>query len=409
MARNLTALIVDPNSESRLDTSRALGAVGLDLCAEASYGTEATYLASEHRPNVILLALEEPPVRGLATLEALQQQQPDTPVLVYASSADPQLMRQAMRAGARDLLERPIGEAELRDAIHTVLSQEEQRQLARWSDGASAAARGSVFTVAGAKGGIGKTTLATNLAVAIRRLTGQEVVLVDADAQFGDVAVMLDMGVEHSVADLARDVLDIDRHLVKRYLQRHDLGINVLAAGSEPDDWRAVQPEHISSMARALSETHEYVIIDTPGVMSETVAASLNEAAIVFLVTSLDVSSIKDTTTALRILRSWAMPPHRIKLVINDNSRAPAVTAADVEHACDMPASLVIPHDSNVGISVQTGAPIVASQAKSRYARAVMQLAQQVTGVGARDAAEAVYKPAPRLSLGGMTLWGRRA
>ncbi len=409
MARNLTTLIVDPNSESRLDASRAVRAVGLDLSAEASYGTEATYLAAEHRPNVILLSLEDPPVRGLATLEALQQQLPDTPVLVYASTADSQLMRQAMRAGARDLLEKPLREEELRDAIHTVLSQEEQRQLARWSDGQSATARGSVFTVAGAKGGIGKTTLATNLAVAIRRLTGQEVVLVDGDAQFGDVAVMLDMGVERSVADLARDEGAIDRHTVKGYLQQHPLGINVLAAGSEPDDWRAVQPEHIPTLARALSETHEYVIIDTPGVMSETVAASLNEAAIVFLVTSLDVSSIKDTTTALRILRSWAMPQHRIRLVINDSSRAPAVSATDVQRACDVDASLIIPHDGNVGVSLQTGAPIVDSQPKSRYARAIMQLAQQVTGVGEREIAQAARTSGSGISFGGMTLFGRRA
>src|SRR5690606_35427680 len=124
------------------------------------------------RPNLVMLALEDPPMRGLATLEALQQQTPDTPVLVYSTSADPQLMRQAMRGGARDFLERPLREGDLRDAIHTVLSQEEQRQLARWSETTSGSARGTVLTIAGAKGGIGKTTLATNLAVAIRQVTG---------------------------------------------------------------------------------------------------------------------------------------------------------------------------------------------------------------------------------------------
>jgi pilus assembly protein CpaE len=385
MARNLSTLIVDPNAESRLDVSRTLTAVGLDICGHATYGTEATYLAAEYRPNVITLSLEDPPVRGLATLEALQQQMPDTPVLVYSTSMDAQLMRQAMRAGARDFLGKPLRESELRDAINTMLSQEEQRQLARWSEQSASAARGTVFTIAGAKGGIGKTAMATNLALAIRQLTGQEVALVDGDAQFGDVGVMLDMDVERSVADLARDEQEIDRHVIQRYLKRHGSGVNVLLAASEPDDWRAVQPEHISGLARSLAETHEYVIIDTPGVMNETVAASLNEAAIVFLMTSLDVSSVKDTKTALRILQSWAMPQHRIRLVINDNTRAAAVSASDVERACGMTATQIIPNDSNVGISVQTGTPIVEGQPNSRYSRSVMALAQQVKGVSVRE------------------------
>src|SRR5690606_40953020 len=136
--------------------------------------TEATYMAASEHPNVVLLAVEDPPVRALATLEALQQQLPDMPVLVYSSSANPQLMRMTMRAGARDFLIKPVSAQDLRDAIHTVLAHEEQRQLARWSERTSVSARGSVITVAGAKGGIGKTTLTTNLAVSLREVTGQE-------------------------------------------------------------------------------------------------------------------------------------------------------------------------------------------------------------------------------------------
>jgi pilus assembly protein CpaE len=404
MARSLSTLIVDPSPESRLDVARTLTSAGLEVMGEANYGTEATYVAAEIRPSVILLALEDPPVRGIATLEALQQQMPDTPVIAYSTTLDPGLMRHAMRAGARDLLQKPLRENELRDAIHTVLSQEEQRQLARWSEQSAANARGTVFTIAGAKGGIGKTALSTNLAIAIRRVTGQEVALVDGDAQFGDVAVMMDMDVERSLADLARDEPEIDREVMRRYLRRHESGVNVLMAASEPDDWRAVQPEHISAMARVLSETHEYVIIDTPGAMNEAVAASLNEAAIVFLMTSLDVSSVKDTKTALRILQSWAMPQHRVRLIVNDNTRAAAVSVPDVERACDIKASLTIRYDSKVGISVQTGSPLVMSAPKTKYARAIVQLAEQVTGVASRQPARHSPGPMRRLSFLGRRL-----
>ena len=284
MARNLTSLIVDPNLDSRLDMSRALELIGIDCAGETAYGTEAVFLATQQRPTVIVIALEDPPVRALATLESLQQQLPDTPIIAYSSGMDSSLMRQAMRSGARDFLEKPVSTQELRDSVHSVLAQEEQKQLSRWADAPEIRARGTVITVAGAKGGIGKTTLATNLAIALREITGQEIALVDGDAQFGDVGVMLDLEVKQSIADLARAEREIDRSTVARYLVRHARGLNVLMAASEPDDWRAVQPEQMSDIVRSLAETHEYVVIDTPGVMNELVAASLNEAAVVMLV-----------------------------------------------------------------------------------------------------------------------------
>lgn len=402
MARNLSALIVDPNNESRIDILRALESIGLDCVGEASYGTEATFLASEHHPNVVLLALEDPPVRGLATLEALQNQLPDTPVLIYSSGMDAAMMRQAMRSGARDFLEKPVSGSDLRDAVHAVLAQEEQRQLARWSDQTASTVRGTVLAVAGAKGGIGKTTLATNLAVQLRRVTGQEVALIDGDVQFGDVAVMLDMDVQNSIADLVRHEPVIDRATVSRYMARHSSGIDLLLTASEPDDWRAMQPEHISAIARAVSETHEYVVIDTPGVMSEVVAASLNEAATVLLVSSLDISSVKDTKTAVRILDSWGMSHSRLRLIVNDSTRAEAVRAADVERATGLTISKTLPFDGHVGLSVQTGVPVSLSQPASKYARGVQEIAESLAGV--RTAAS---KPAKRGF--GLPLMSRRA
>ena len=404
MARNLNSLIVDPNLDSRLDMSRTVQSIGLDLVGETAYGTEATFLASQEHPNVILLSLEDPPVRGLATLEALQQQLPDTPVLVYSSGMGSGLMRQAMRAGARDFLEKPVNAGDLRDAVHAVLAQEEQRQLARWSDSTVGGARGTIITVAGAKGGIGKTTFSTNLATLLREITGQEVALVDGDAQFGDVAVMLDLEVQRSIADLARDETEINRHTVAPYLVRNDIGLDVLMAAAEPDDWRAVQPEHMSAIARALAESHEYVIIDTPGVMNELVAASLNEAAVVLLVTSLDVSSVKDTKTAVRIFESWGMPHDRLRLFVNDSTHAAAVKIDDVERATGLSVVKVIPHDASVGLSVQTGVPIVRSQPNGKYARAVREVAESLAGIS--TASQRSDSP---LSFARLPLVGRKA
>ena len=320
-------------------------------------------------------------MRGLSTAESLVQHAPDTPILVYSSSPSPMLMRLAMRAGARDFLEKPLHVRELRTAVHSVLASEEQRQLARWAEQSVAQARGTVITVAGAKGGTGKTTIAANLAVAIRQVTGQEVAIVDGDAQFGDVAVMMTLDVRRSVADLAREETEINRLTIQPYLARHDSGVMALTAASEPDDWRALQANHVVDIAQALAETHEWVVMDTPGTMNEVVAASLNEAAIVLLVSSLDVSSIKDTKTALRILESWAVSPERVRLIVNDITRAAAVTPEDVERATGKEIASLIAHDAQVGLSVQTGIPIVQSNPRSRFAREILALSESIAGL----------------------------
>jgi pilus assembly protein CpaE len=256
-----------------------------------------------------------------------------------------------------------------------------------------------VLTVAGAKGGTGKTTIATNLAIALRIVTGQEVALVDCDAQFGDVATMLDMSVERSVADLARSDSDITRATVHEYLARHESGVNLLLAADEPDDWRALQPDHVSALTRALAESHEYVVLDTPGTMNQAVAASLAEAAIVLLVTSLDVSSIKDTKTALRILESWDLPLDRVRLVVNNNTRVSTITPDDVAKATGREVAESLPNDPQVGVSVQTGVPVVLSDPGGKFARSVTRIAERIAGV--ESSASVVRLPFARIPLVG--------
>src|SRR5688572_9499423 len=195
MARNLSVLIVDADTDRRLETLEAAKTAGLDCAGEAAYGSDVMTLTAQRRPTVILLALEDPPLRGLATLEALQQQAPDAPVIVYSSSANPALMRQAMRAGARDYIEQPVSARDLEDAIHSALAQEERKHLGRFQDSESSP-RGQIVTVAGARSGTGKTAIAVNLAVALRELTMRRVALVDADLRFGNAATMLGLAAE---------------------------------------------------------------------------------------------------------------------------------------------------------------------------------------------------------------------
>ena len=380
----LTALVVDPNLDSRLETVVAAQRVGLMVTGEAAYGAEATFLAVERSPSVILLSLEEPPMRGLATIEALQRQSPQTPVIVYSSQVDPEFLRRVMRAGARDCLARPVRADDLSEAVHAALAQGRARGE---SAEAESQGRGTIVTVAGAKGGIGKSTLAVNLAIALRQLTGQDVALLDADVQFGDVGVMLDIetSFDHCVSYVARGTTEVTRQMVADCVVPHTSGVDVLGVFPEPEDWRTVGPARIARIAAALAETHEYVVVDTPGTINELVAASICEADIVLLVTSLEMSSIKDTKTAVRILESINVDPVRIRLVINDStSEATSVSPQDVAEATGLRVALTIPHDRQLSRSVQRGVPILLERPDGKFPRAINEMASAITGVAAQ-------------------------
>ena len=169
--------------------------------------------------------------------------------------------------------------------------------------------------------------------------------------------------------------------LVAESLIRHESGIDILAVLPEPNDWRVVRPEQVARLARALAETHEYVVVDTPGPINEVVAAALCEADVILLVTSLEMSSIKDTKTAVRVLGSLGVDSGRIRLVINDSTSASAITPDDVAEATGLPVATSIPHDRQLGRSVQRGVPVYLEHRGGTFPRAIADLAGSLAGV----------------------------
>jgi pilus assembly protein CpaE len=256
-------------------------------------------------------------------------------------------------------------------------------------------------TIHSPKGGVGKTTISANLALALRQLTAQEVVLVDADAQFGDVALMLDMEVTRGIGVLARNEYDLTPATVEQYLDLHTNGLAILGTAAEPDDWRAVGPENLTTILNALAEKFEFVLVDTPGSVNEVVEAALTAADLIVLVTSRDVSSVKDARATIAILDGWGIAKDRVRLVINDSTNARLVTAAEAERTIGIPATTTLPYDRQVDVALQTGAPVVLQAQRSRFAEGMFELARLISGVSGEP------RRRPRL-LSAIGMAGRR-
>ncbi|HXG35473.1 MAG TPA: response regulator, partial [Dehalococcoidia bacterium] len=268
MARTPEVLVVDQDLQTRFEIKRLVKQTQLNVVGEAAFGTEGVSLAAEVKPDVIVCGMSRPPERALQTIESLLDNLPETPVIVYSWQQDLETVRQAMLAGVRDFLVMPVDAGQLSRSISAVLEAEEKKRVRSNGQGHLLGARGLVLTVFGAKGGVGKTTLATNLAVALSS-QGLSVVLVDADTSFGDVAGMLDLPLQHSIIDLLREVDKLDRDSITDYLMQHQSGLWVSPAPKESLRWRSVSPERVRKTIALLAKRFDMVVVDTGVLLAE--------------------------------------------------------------------------------------------------------------------------------------------
>lgn len=386
MARVPQVIVIDPDRESSAEIQKMLSTLGFACIASAGYGVEAFTLAYQMHPDVILMRIEEPLVRPVQTLSRLNDGMPDLPIVVFSTEANIRLMRQSMVSGASDYLQEPLEPAEVESSIIRVLEKKEREGARRRGELEEPIPQGTIITVFGAKGGIGKTTIASNLAVALAGEAHQTVALVDMDTRFGDVAITMDIPVERSIADLARNLDSVDRLTLKDYLVQHESGVRILPAPTRPSDWRNLSARHIRDVVDVLAQTHDFVILDTPGTFNEIVAAAIEVGTMILLVTTLDMASIKDTVLALEMLHErFGNDDERIKVVLNRAGMDTGVREKDVERTLDSPLWWRIPQDNEVVKSAQLGRPIVMSRPSSKVSLEVREMARALAGVRNRS------------------------
>ena len=399
MAKAPEVLIVGQDVQPRFEVKRLVRQSQFNVCGESGFGTEAVTLSLDLKPDLVLCAIAEPVARSLQTVNSLLNALPETPVIVYSSSRDIDLARQAMLAGARDILIIPSTPEELTRSILSVLEAEERRRMRASGQTSGWRPEGSVITVFGAKGGVGKTTIAVNLAVALARETTQSVVLVDGDTGFGDVAGMLDVAPERDIMDLMRDLGKVSRETLAKYLVRHSSGLNVLGAPADTLNWRGVEPAAFGQVLDLLSKSHDIVVVDTAGLLHEVSVSALEKSSLILFVVATEFSCVKDSLRAIEALRVLSLPEERIHLIINDVSNVDGVRPHTIEDLLQRKAFSRIPFDKKVRHGSQVGLPAVVSDSSSPGVRRLVELARSVAGV--RPQRRGVFSVLGRISSNG--------
>jgi pilus assembly protein CpaE len=376
---NVRLLIVEPDLNFRADFRKQLQGAAVEIVGEAEYGADAVSLVHATKPDAVAISWQDPAVRAEQTIESLSRSLPSTPLIVYSDSQDLASVRRAVQAGAHDFLSKPIDTREFVKSLDKAFARmERQRQ---GETGAVPISRnGTVISLFGAKGGIGKTTLATNLAVSLAQLRHESVALMDIDTRFGDVAIVLNLQPHNNIAETVPTIDELDRNTIKTYLTPHPSGISVLTAPTRPSEWRQVQPVHVERLINLLEETHDYVVLDTPGFFTELVGTALDMSDLVLLVTTLDVSSIKDCAMAVDMLSHADFPMSRVKLVINHTNDFHKVDPKQITDVTGLDIFWSVPFDKSILRGGQVGMPLVMTNPDSKGAQSMIDLALAISG-----------------------------
>ena len=368
-------LVVDHDPDARFHVRGIVTEAGFEVCGEAGLGTEAVVLAVELRPDVVLCALREPVARVEGTIESLARRLPGVPVIAHAETADVSMIRKAMIAGARDFVRAPFTPDEVQRSVAAVLVAEQRRH----DPADNATASGAIVTVFGAKGGIGKTTLAVNLSVALTCHTNQSVVLVDADDTFGDVAATLSVMPGGSATEALQTDGDAD---VERLLCRHSSGLAVLAGPESPFEWDGLHGARLGGLLQQLARRFDVVIVDTSGALRALSLAAIESSSLVFWVTTAEYASVRDSVQAMKALQSRGLADDRLRIVLNAASSDIEVHPGAIEEALGRPIFWSIPYDRKLRASAQLGRTLVdAGEPRSPAAVSMRDLALTLSGL----------------------------
>ena len=396
----IKVLIVDDIPETREHLSRLLGLEReIDVAGTAGSGEEAIQMAMDMRPDVIVMDINMPGLDGIATAEIISQRLPNSPIIMMSVHGEAEQLKRSMLAGAREFLVKPFSGDELATSIKRVHEREivRQEQLKAASTQAVVAAQSAenvedhqVIAVFSPKGGAGRTTLATNLALALRRETSQRVALVDANLQFGDVGVLLNLNPKN------RSVLDAveggepDRDIVESVMVDHSTGIRVLLAPPAPEGADLVTPVYLRKMIDMLRESHDWVVVDLPSGLNDHTLGVLDAADQILVVAALEITTIKNVRLFLEVADQLDYERSKIRLVINRSDASQGIRIGDVEASIRRTIDGTIVSDGRLAVlAVNRGVPFVVSHPESPLARDVIRLARTVAGEGSDQSTDA--------------------
>ena len=416
MTEKIRILVVDDIVETRENLAKLIGfEPDMTIVASADGGQQAVEFAKKERPDVILMDINMPDMDGITATEIIANTVPESPIIMMSVQGEQDYLRRSMLAGAREFLVKPFSADELVNAIRHVHEIEKVKR-ARYQQQAPAQQqqqpnlasvlgpeRGKIITFFSPKGGVGRTTISTNLAVALHQSTGKPVVLVDGSLPFGDIAVILNMSPKaKTIADLVGSFDQVDAEVMESVLVQHSTGIKVLLAPPTPEAAELITGANIKKVLETLREQYAFVVVDTWPSFQEQVLTMLDVADVILTLMTLEITSLKNVRVFMEIAEKLGYDEHKVQLVANRNDSSGGIKASDVEASLARKIPHTIVSDGRaLVLAVNRGVPFVISHRDSQVAKDIFTLADKLSGASEAAAAGPVtpQKAAPKQGL----------
>ncbi len=349
---DIRVLIVDDIEETRENIKKLLSfEVEFKVVGSVGTGREALKATMEQRPDIVIMDINMPDMDGIQATSEITKAVPTAAVIMMSVQTDADYMRKAMQAGARQFLGKPIDPDELYSTIRSVyksyepirrqamamqdMPMEVRKAKPTLSEGGEIRA-GHIVVVYSPQGGVGCTTIATNLAAGLMR-KGVKVLLIDADLQFGDVGVFLKLQSQSTLLDLVNKIEDLDTDFFDSIVATHESGLKVLLGPQRPEYAEEVEsvPTAVARIIEKIANNYDFIVVDTSRKIDEQLLSLSDIATKIVLVATPTLAAVKNTRFVIDLFERLNYPPDKTMLVLNrteDERSRNRVTISDRGH-----------------------------------------------------------------------------
>ena len=304
---------------------------------------------------------------GVNEASLLLDIQPSLPIVLVADGLTTDVLRAAIRVGFKDVVDAPLNQSK----IDSMLQHVERAEAHEAADFKPKTKIGKVVTIMSPKGGAGKTMTSSNVGLSLAMMSGnpEKVVIMDADLQFGDICISLQVEPQHTIVDAARDIDKLDELQLDSLLATHTSGLRVLSAPLEPSLADEVSTQVVVKTLGMLKRMFDYVVIDTAPFLDEPVLSILERSDVVLLVVDMDLPAVKNAKLALDTLKLIKFPFEKIKLILNRVNSKARLDIDELERSLGLEVQAAISSDKLVPRAVNEGEPVVSLYPRSRVAK----------------------------------------
>jgi pilus assembly protein CpaE len=370
---SISVVVIDPEQGSRKEIEKLLKDIDHVTLAGVAEDMASGYeMVVRSKPMVVIMEIDTDPEQAFDLIGQITKNYPGTCVFATSADTSSDTILKAMRSGCTEYILRPVAVQDLMNSLGKVGRLMVQRPAAPVTE------KGKIISCFSPKGGVGNTTVATNLAVSLHQASQKPVVLVDLDLEGGDTTMFLNLKTKYTISDVTTNITRLDQAFLQGVLSKHSSGIYLLAEPQRVEEAETITPGQVREVLDLLKTMFSYVVVDTEIGYGERNLAAFDAADLILLVGILSLPSLKNIQKALDVFVRLGYDTNKVKLVINRHLRKGEISSQDAEKALNYKAFLEIPNDyNNVMSSINRGMPLTLFAPHSDISRSFKELANQ--------------------------------